>query len=62
MTSLHSGGHPHPGDLVRLVEALAPKRVVPMHTLIPEAFAAFDSIVAELLPGGSPVIGDKSRP
>lgn len=38
---VHSGGHAHPEDLARLVTALGPKCVVPMHTLAPEVFTAF---------------------
>jgi ribonuclease J len=50
LTSLHSGGHAHPGDLARLVEALAPRRVVPMHTLAPEAYEAMGYPVTVLEP------------
>ena len=35
VVSLRAGGHAYPGDLRRLVEALGPKVVVPMHTLAP---------------------------
>jgi ribonuclease J len=53
LMSLHSGGHAHPKDLARLVGALVPKRVVPMHTLVPESYIAFASIVSVLADGAS---------
>lgn len=36
----HASGHATAVDLARLVQALAPTRVVPIHTATPEAFAA----------------------
>jgi len=39
-TIVHSGGHAYPEDLARLVRAMAPRCVVPMHTLAPEAYEA----------------------
>ncbi len=51
MTVLHSGGHAYPEDLVRLVRAMAPKCVVPMHTLAPEEFEAFGLSTAILEEG-----------
>jgi ribonuclease J len=36
---LHSSGHASVAHLQRLVEALAPDRVVPIHTSAPERFA-----------------------
>ncbi|NLI79982.1 MAG: MBL fold metallo-hydrolase [Candidatus Riflebacteria bacterium] len=35
---LHAGGHASPGDLQRLVNALRPKMVLPVHTFHPEGF------------------------
>lgn len=56
VTSLHSGGHAHPGDLGRLVGALGPKVVVPMHTLAPEKYQDLGAPVAEIAPGQSLMI------
>ncbi len=53
VTSVHSGGHAHPEDLRRLVGALGPKVVVPMHTLVPEAFGALGAGVVEVASGES---------
>lgn len=43
---LHSGGHAHPEDLKRLITALAPKYVIPIHTLVPEMFPLLGAPVA----------------
>lgn len=36
--SIHTSGHASPGDLKRIVEAINPKRVVPIHTFLPERY------------------------
>ena len=36
----HTSGHATPADLVRLVEALRPDAVVPIHTEAPNAYSA----------------------
>ena len=36
MTVCHTSGHAAPSDLKRLVEALRPKEVVPIHSEVPE--------------------------
>jgi ribonuclease J len=36
--SIHSTGHAYKGDLVRLVEAMRPTKVVPNHTFYPDEF------------------------
>jgi len=36
----HTSGHATPADLVRLVEALRPDAVVPIHTEAPDAYAS----------------------
>ena len=36
---LHTSGHAHPADLARMVGAVAPRHVVPIHTTHPAAFA-----------------------
>ena len=35
----HTSGHATPADLVRLVQALKPEVVVPIHTEAPDAYA-----------------------
>jgi ribonuclease J len=37
--SIHTSGHASPGDLKRLVTAINPHRVVPIHTFYPEKYA-----------------------
>jgi ribonuclease J len=41
--SLHTSGHATPADLQRLVTALAPQKLVPLHTEHPDAYRAFSS-------------------
>ena len=42
---LHTSGHASPGDLMRLAEAIAPARLVPIHTFAREKFPElFDSV------------------
>ena len=36
--SIHTSGHASPSDLKRFAEALAPARIVPIHTFMPEKF------------------------
>lgn len=36
---LHSSGHCNPLDLIRFIDAVAPKKLIPIHTEHPEAFA-----------------------
>lgn len=40
LTVLHASGHAAIEDLVRLAEAIKPKRIVPIHTAHPERFAS----------------------
>jgi ribonuclease J len=40
LTVLHASGHATVEDLVRLAEAMKPKRIVPIHTAHPERFAS----------------------
>lgn len=45
LSVVHASGHATVGDLKRLADALAPARVVPIHTAAPERFAGlFDSV------------------
>lgn len=45
----HTSGHAHPDDLVRLAQSIAPKHLIPIHTLFPEKYVSlFPSV--ELLP------------
>jgi ribonuclease J len=37
--SIHTSGHASPGDLKRIVEAINPKTVVPIHTFLPERYS-----------------------
>jgi ribonuclease J len=37
--SVHTSGHASPADLKNFVEALAPKKVVPIHSFMPERYA-----------------------
>lgn len=42
---VHSSGHAHREDLVRMVEAVAPGRLMPIHTEHPDRYAAlFDRV------------------
>jgi ribonuclease J len=41
MVSHHASGHAYVPDLQRLVAALAPKRVVPIHSFAGDRFAEF---------------------
>jgi ribonuclease J len=36
--SIHTSGHASPGDLKRIVEAINPKTVIPIHTFLPERY------------------------
>jgi ribonuclease J len=36
--SIHTSGHASPLDLKRFVEALAPKKVIPIHSFMPERY------------------------
>jgi ribonuclease J len=43
---IHTSGHASPRDLQRLAAAVAPKRLIPIHTFKPERFPAlFDSVM-----------------
>ncbi len=37
-TSIHTSGHASPGDLKKIVEAINPRKVVPIHTFFPERY------------------------
>ncbi|MDT8782725.1 MAG: MBL fold metallo-hydrolase [Candidatus Bathyarchaeota archaeon] len=37
-SSIHTSGHASPADLKRIVEAINPKKVVPIHTFLPERY------------------------
>jgi len=37
--SIHTSGHAGPADLKRFAEALAPDRIVPIHTFMPEKYS-----------------------
>ncbi len=44
--TIHASGHAYRDDLQRLARALAPKRVVPIHTMTPDLFRdLFDNVV-----------------
>lgn len=45
--AVHTSGHASIADLKRLVEALAPKQLVPIHTLEPQRFGEFFPNVAQ---------------
>ncbi len=36
---IHTSGHAHPTDLRRLIDALNPDTVIPIHTIVPERYA-----------------------
>ena len=48
---VHSSGHAHRGDLQRMAEAVAPKRLIPIHTERPEAYTDLYPSV-QLAPNG----------
>ena len=35
----HTSGHAYPSTLRRLVDAMKPKQIIPIHTVCPEAYA-----------------------
>ena len=41
----HCSGHAYPLDIQRLVQAMQPKRIVPMHTAAPEGFRKLVALV-----------------
>lgn len=44
--SIHTSGHASPGDLKRLASAVAPKRLIPIHTFEREKFPSlFDNVI-----------------
>jgi len=43
--SIHTSGHASPGDLKRLVNAINPRKVVPIHTFFPEKYSELFSNV-----------------
>jgi len=43
--SIHTSGHASPGDLKRLVNAMNPRKVVPIHTFFPEKYSELFSNV-----------------
>jgi ribonuclease J len=51
LTIAHTSGHATIADLRRLVAALAPERVVPVHTAAPELFSGFFPRVDERADG-----------
>jgi ribonuclease J len=53
MRNLHAGGHAHPEDLARLVKNLAPRCVIPIHTLAPDTYAGLGAPVTLLEEGNS---------
>ena len=52
---VHTSGHATPDDLQRLVTAIRPRRLVPMHTVRPEAFRDFHQAVELVGSEWSPV-------
>ena len=55
---IHSGGHAHPHDLKRLVDAIAPRAVVPIHTQHPTAFLDAMPRVRLVEDGGEVEVGN----
>jgi ribonuclease J len=55
MTCIHSTGHAYKEDLVRLVEALQPTKVIPNHTFYPDEFKVMFGERASLLNDGQVV-------
>lgn len=51
LTQLHASGHANVEDLVALATAIAPERVVPIHTSVPERFSELFSNVRQLPDG-----------
>jgi len=37
--SIHTSGHASPSDLKRFADALAPSRIIPIHTFMPEKYS-----------------------
>ncbi|MCL2147013.1 MAG: hypothetical protein FWH52_04305 [Synergistaceae bacterium] len=44
-TSLHTSGHARVSDIQRLIDGLQPKRIVPIHTMQPDAFLSYSDKV-----------------
>ena len=49
---IHTSGDAHKGDLARMVEALAPKSLIPIHTFHPDAYVRFGAPVLPI-PNGA---------
>ena len=49
----HTSGHATPADLLRLVRALRPDAVVPIHTEAPDAYAATIGDLVQFHPDGT---------
>jgi len=50
--NIHSSGHAYKDDLIRLVKAMKPRRIIPNHTFNPENFASLFGAKALLLSDG----------
>ena len=50
---IHTSGHAVVDDLRKMVDAIRPKRIVPVHTEHPEAYEMFGDVL--LLPDGQPL-------
>ncbi len=48
LTEIHTSGHAYIRDLMKLADALKPKRIVPIHTFYPDLYASLWSNVVQL--------------
>lgn len=48
---IHTSSYAHPQDLARMVKALAPQCLIPIHTFHPRAYDRFGARVIALLNG-----------
>jgi len=42
-TQIHTSGHAYPDDLRRVIEAISPRRLIPVHTANPSSFGKLTS-------------------
>ena len=57
----HTSGHAYPATLQRLAEALAPKQIIPIHTLFPEEYPALFRQPVRIVHDGEGIVLSESE-
>ena len=57
----HTSGHAYPATLQRLDEALAPKQIIPIHTLFPEEYPALFRQPVRIVHDGEGIVLSESE-